>query len=94
MYGNESIEIEKFSVSDDEDKRFTVRIGEAGYSLFNDAGQELVKASFGQQIKFSQNGTVGSIYVKSAHARPGAEFRLRSTSKLDVIDSLKKDLIA
>lgn len=91
--GTEAMQIEKFEAPPSLlSQSLTLRLTKDGYQLLTPTGQTLGQGQIGKPLNFDIQGETGSILIRSAIGRPGAEFLLTRQSHLDVTQALQSKL--
>src|SRR5450830_52525 len=95
VWGSEDIVVSNFQVPDAlRDHEFTLTVQDDGWYLIN-AGRNgaALKGRIGAEFRTSVSTGYIELQVDRFFARPGAQFLLRSSSRLEAIETLQRSLI-
>lgn len=93
-WGAEQIDVSAFNVPESlEDHEFVLTAGANGQFRLSESKQEIeLKGSVGSTLKAEVDGGAIELKVEHLSAKPGAQFLLSASSRLDSISQLQKDM--
>lgn len=95
VWGAEQIDVSTFNVPESlEDRDFVLTAEANGQFRLNESGQDIeLKGSAGSTLKAAADGGNIELRVEHLSAKPGAQFLLHRTSRLDTIDKLQNSMV-
>ncbi|MEL0028347.1 MAG: polysaccharide biosynthesis tyrosine autokinase [Perlucidibaca sp.] len=93
-WGGERIEVARFEVPEAyQGERYIIKADKDGHFLFKGPGLgKVVRGRLGELLALDTRKGRVELFVRDIQARPGVEFRLRSLSEADAVDSIRKML--